>query len=89
MSSKISHEFLFNIKALESNDLPKPFTRALYAINKVLEAKKSSAVEHMVILESIDSNKDFNMVVKFDLDMSKDGLLRHYFFGLSRGNKIF
>ena len=66
-----------------------PFTRILHAINEILEAKKSVAIEHMVVLESKDSNEDFNMVVKFDLDMSRDGLLRHYFFGLSRGNKIF
>ena len=29
------------------------------------------------------------MVVKFDLAVEGSGLLRHYFFGVSRGNRIF
>ena len=89
MSSKISHEFLFTIKASESDDLPKPFTRILYAIRDLQEAKKDIDIDHVIVLESIGSNEDFNWVLKFDLNMTGEGLLRHYFFGLSRGNKIF
>ena len=89
MSSKISHEFLFTIKASESNDLPTPFTRILYAMRDLQAAKKDIDIDHVIVLESISSNEDFNYVVKFDLNMTGDGLLRHYFFGLSRGNKIF
>ena len=89
MSSKISHEFLFTIKASESNDLPKPFTRILYAIRELQEAKKDIDIDHVIVLESIGSNEDSNWVVKFDLKMTGDGLLRHYFFGQSRGSRIF
>ena len=54
MSSKLSHEFLFTIKASESDDLPKPFTRILYAIRDLQKAKKGIDVDHVIVLESID-----------------------------------
>lgn len=54
MSSKFSNEFLFTIKASESDELSEPFTRALYAINEVTEAKKEIVIESVVVLESIN-----------------------------------
>ena len=53
MSTKISHEFLFTIKASESDDLPKPFTRILYAIRDLQTAKKGIDMDHVIILESM------------------------------------